>query len=627
MKKRFYLIFVSVLIMILFTGCLNSFNSNSVKLTLSVTDESSKNFETNKAIDFILSLNLPLANNSLSTFRLEVSELNGIVNKEVYVSGGEGGGFQVLDNKSVKITYTPRYSGEYIFTAYYQLADNKEVFSNSITKTIMGTNNVIKNVEILSGNMKRNIEGTDADVFVVGVNEEIKIYFYLDTQDVKIVNLDFNSSEEYFQKKISKVSNFLFNISAFDKTGYYKGVANLYSIDAIKPYSTRNIDFIVSSDNLAPDINYIPSGSNTETYSDNNISVETTSKVYSVNFDISDLKDYGNDGIYSLKAYIYKDNTGEKLIFDKKYPYRYEKEKLNVILDTAYPDQIVKIVAEDYAGFISTKNYNIKINKKDAEVSLRPEYVNGDKLTEDTKNKYYLYESTTDKKVVRLVAGMSLDASYTANTIYSFSIKQNGTVLTKDGVTYSATGLTQSSYDFPYYEIDEGDNYLQLEAKALLEDGRTIVDNDSINVYLEDKTPPTISNITITVAKTGQKYSFKPDITQPGSVTYPGVSSNYYFDITFNDKSGLSFITNNVKADVTSPGNSDIETYDLTIKLDQGNSNTATVSLPKDKNLALIQGSYTITIPGEYIGNPQISDGKGNYLSDGKDYVIDFEVR
>lgn len=636
MKK--ILIFSSLIISIIliFNSCTTGFKNDSITLNLSLSNDNSKAYITEIPLEFILKINLPLANNSLSNFYLEVSSNNGVVNNERYTlnptSDSTIVNTSIIDSKTVKITYTPEFSGKYIFTGYYQLANNSEISSNTYEKDIIGVKNKINGIELLSpeDSSKRILEGETEYTWVIPVNVSPKINLDLSLEDSVSADIRIEK-EDGEQKSIQKVSDHQYNIDGFDSPGLYRLKVKLFDDNSAYPnivYDTKDVIFIVSDDQNKPEINYVKNDTN-EKIENNNIYVETLSDLYNVNFDITDEKDFGNSGLYSIKASVVSGDSTEVVFADKTYGYGTYEDTLNLNLDTNYSNHNIKIEVEDYVGEKTTKNYTINITKLESQANLEPRYSDNETLTYNYTKKRYEYNGGEDK-LVDLVSEILTNKTFDTDVNYSFKItNQYGEIvgrLDRDGniaETFEATGLNQKRYSFSGYKLNEGNNILNLTAQIYSPDTDKIYakNEDSINIFVEDVTPPEIEKATIKLDN-GDNVEITPPNT--GYVNYAS-NISWDFEIEFSDTSNIFVNTDggNIDGEIIDPNGNNILNSPLRYTV---SGNKLLVYAPIDFSNTLTKGSYEIRIFRDFLGTVQIEDEYGNVIREGQDYTIRFEV-
>jgi hypothetical protein len=604
-------------------------------LSLSLTNDDSKSYITDIPLEFILKINLPLANNSLSNFYLEVSSDNGVVNNERYTLSTTADSTEinatVIDSKTVKISYTPEFSGKYIFTGYYQLANNPEISSNTYVKDIIGVNNKINGIELLfpEDTDKRILEGETEYTWVIPVNVSPKINLDLSLEDSVSADIRIEKRDGE-QKSIEKVSDHQYNIDGFDSPGLYRLKVKLFDDNSAYPniiYDTKDVIFIVSDDQNEPEINYVKNDNN-EKIGNSTIDVETLSDLYNVNFDITD-KDFGNSGLYSIKASVVSGDSTEVVFADKTYGYGTYEDTLNLNLNTNYSGYNIKIEVEDYVGEKTNKNYTVNIIKLESQANLEPRYSDNETLTYNYTNKRYEYNGGEDK-LVDLVSEILTSKTFDTDVNYSFKItNQYGEIvgkLDRDGnitETFEATVLNQNRYTFAGYQLSEGSNILNLTAQIYSSDFNKIYakNEDSINIFVEDITPPKIKKATIKLDN-GDNVEIIPPNT--GYVNYAS-NISWDFEIEFSDTSNIFVNTDggNIDGEIIDPNGNNILNSPLRYTV---NENKLIVFAPINFTNTLAKGSYEIRIFRDFLGTVQIEDEYGNVIREGQDYTIRFEV-
>jgi hypothetical protein len=612
-------------------------DSNAISLSLSLTNDDSKSYITDIPLEFILKINLPLANSSLSNFYLEVSSDNGVVNNERYTTTSYNLGetdeateinASVIDSKTVKITYTPEFSGKYIFTGYYQLANNPEISSNSYEKDIIGLNNKINGIELLTSGKKRVLVGETEYTWVIGVNDEPKINFDLDLED-SVTGEIIIEKEIPEGKLIIEVPDHQYTLDGFDSPDLYRLKVKLFDSNSELSnivYDTEDVIFIVSDDQNKPEINYVRNDRN-EIIEESNITVETLSDLYNVTFDILDEEDFGNSGIYSIKATVASGDSTEVVFKDEIYPYGTYNDTISLNLDTEIQNHNIKIIAEDYVGERTIENYSINIKKISSETNLEPRYFDNEILEYDYSNKVYNYEGGQEY-LINLVSELITNKEITENHKYSFKITNRYGELVgrlgRDGniaETFEATGLSQNRYTFSGYQLSEGYNLLNLKASIYSpETGEIFASNqDSINVFVEDITPPKIYNVLIKVD--GQQFEINPP--NIGNVSYIE-NKVWTFEITIQDTSNIVVNTDELIAEIIDPNGNNILDNPLSYSLE---GNKLIITQPNSFSNTLIEGMYEIRIFREsYDGSVQIEDEYDNSIDVGQNYIIKFEV-
>lgn len=635
MKKIIIFSALIISIILVFNSCTTSLDSNAISLSLSLTNDDSKSYITDIPLEFILKINLPLANNSLSNFYLEVSSDNGVVNNERYTLSTTADSTEinatVIDSKTVKITYTPEFSGKYIFTGYYQLANNPEVSSNTYEKDIIGLNNKIENIYITDNNgndLESKMLG-DKKTYVINVNQSLKIGLDLNLEESISATLRWES-ENSGEKIINSVSDHFTLTEEFSKAGMFGMVFKLYDSNSQLSnfvYDSEEIYFIVSDDQNEPEINYVENDNN-EKIENNKIYVETLSDLYNVNFDITD-KDFGNSGLYSIKASVVSGDSTEVVFADKTYGYGTYEDTLNLNLNTNYSDHNIKIEVEDYVGEKTTKNYTVNITKLESQANLEPRYSDNETLTYNYTNKRYEYNGGEDK-LVDLVSEILTSKTFDTDVNYSFKVtNQYGEIvgkLDRDGnitETFEATVLNQNRYTFAGYQLSEGNNILNLTAQIYSSDFNKIYakNEDSINIFVEDITPPKIKKATIKLDN-GDNVEIIPPNT--GYVNYAS-NISWDFEIEFSDTSNIFVNTDggNIDGEIIDPNGNNILNSPLRYTV---NENKLIVFAPINFTNTLAKGSYEIRIFRDFLGTVQIEDEYGNVIREGQDYTIRFEV-
>jgi hypothetical protein len=635
MKKIIIFSALIISIILVFNSCTTSLDSNAISLSLSLTNDDSKSYITDIPLEFILKINLPLANNSLSNFYLEVSSDNGVVNNERYTLSTTADSTEinatVIDSKTVKISYTPEFSGKYIFTGYYQLANNPEISSNTYVKDIIGVNNKINGIELLfpEDTDKRILEGETEYTWVIPVNVSPKINLDLSLEDSVSADIRIEKRDGE-QKSIEKVSDHQYNIDGFDSPGLYRLKVKLFDDNSAYPniiYDTKDVIFIVSDDQNEPEINYVKNDNN-EKIGNSTIDVETLSDLYNVNFDITD-KDFGNSGLYSIKASVVSGDSTEVVFADKTYGYGTYEDTLNLNLNTNYSGYNIKIEVEDYVGEKTNKNYTVNIIKLESQANLEPRYSDNETLTYNYTNKRYEYNGGEDK-LVDLVSEILTSKTFDTDVNYSFKItNQYGEIvgkLDRDGnitETFEATVLNQNRYTFAGYQLSEGSNILNLTAQIYSSDFNKIYakNEDSINIFVEDITPPKIKKATIKLDN-GDNVEIIPPNT--GYVNYAS-NISWDFEIEFSDTSNIFVNTDggNIDGEIIDPNGNNILNSPLRYTV---NENKLIVFAPINFTNTLAKGSYEIRIFRDFLGTVQIEDEYGNVIREGQDYTIRFEV-
>ncbi|TGG88966.1 hypothetical protein [Geotoga petraea] len=639
MKKIIIFSALIISIILVFNSCTTGFNNDSITLSLSLTNDDSKSYVTDIPLEFILKINLPLANNSLSGFYLEVSSDNGVVNNERYTTTSYNLGetavateinAQVIDSKTVKITYTPEFSGKYIFTGYYQLANNPEISSNSYEKDIIGVNNKIGDIELLTpeNSKKRVLENETEFTWVIGVNENPKINLDLDLEDSVTGDIRIEK-ENGEQKRINEVSDHQYTLDSFESAGFYRLKVKLF--DSSSEYSnivydTEDVIFIVSDDQNKPEIEFVRNDKN-EIIEENNITVETLSDLYNVTFNILDEEDFGNSGIYSIKATVASGDSTEVVFKNEIYPYGTFNDTISLNLDTDIQNHNIKIIVEDYVGERTIENYSINIKKISSETNLEPRYLDNEILEYDYSNKVYNYEGGQDN-LVNLVSEIITNKEINENHKYFFKITDRYGELIgrkdRDGnivETFEATRLSQNSYTFSGYQLSEGYNLLNLQASIYSpETGEIFARNqDSINVFVEDITPPKIYNAIIKVE--GQQFEIDPP--NIGNVNYIE-NKVWRFEITIQDTSDIVVNTDELIAEIIDPNGNNILDNPLSYTLE---GNKLIITQPNTFSNTLVKGMYEIKISREsYDGTVQIEDEYDNSIDVRQNYIIKFEV-
>ncbi|MDO7976136.1 hypothetical protein [Oceanotoga teriensis] len=631
MKKIKILIAILISLTFILTACMNGVGKESLFLTLSIKQpDTTKSLQTNQELEFILSLNLPLANNELSSFSLEV-EKDKI--KDIITPDSTDGKFEVLNNKSVSIKYTPIENGKYYFVGKYRLANSEEIISKEIIKDIGASdNNYIKDIWVLNGTEK-NIENLEGKTYVINPNDNkyipknsasIKLDIELnDLGNPSLIIFDEDGTEV---KKITDKED-LFN--AFPISGKEDDLKKFIFVlyDPNNPntnFENENLkkmflNLIVSDDNYNPEITYMENTGSLEIVSGNDIKVETIADTYNLNFKVKDLKDFGNTGVYKIKASIVTDASTEQILVDKVFNYgeRYE-DTISLNLDTNISDQNIKIIAEDFIGNTTIENYKIKISKTSYEVKLQPKYLDGRAL-EVQSNRYVYEDDESNNKFINLIAEMRTNKNIEQDYTYSFEIFDgvDDKSLMKEDLLY------QNRYTFPAVSLKEGENVFNL--KAEIKDSENIVkatDNDTIRVYLEDKTPPKIKNAIITLNSSGKNFEINPP--NRGNVEYEA-NTSWNFDINIEDTSEIILNTDTILGEILYEGQSVVNDPTFNYVLSE---NTLRISAPSGFNDTLKKGRYIIKIYRDsFGGNIQIQDENGNYLKEGQDYIIEFEVR
>ncbi|MDN5342325.1 MAG: hypothetical protein PWP28_1200 [Oceanotoga sp.] len=626
MKKIKILIAILISLTFILTACTNGVGKESLFLTLSIKQpDATKSLQTNQELEFILSLNLPLANNELSSFSLEV-EKDKI--KDIITPDSTDGKFEVLNNKSVSIKYTPIENGKYYFVGKYRLANSEEIISKEIIKDIGASdNNYIKDIRVLNGTEK-NIENLEGKTYVIKKSQKNSASIKLDIElndlgNPSLIIFDEDGTEV---KKITDKED-LFN--AFPISGKEDDLKKFIFVlyDPNNPntnFENENLkkmflNLIVSDDNYNPEITYMENTGSLEIVSGNDIKVETIADTYNLNFKVKDLKDFGNTGVYKIKASIVTDASTEQILVDKVFNYgeRYE-DTISLNLDTNISDQNIKIIAEDFIGNTTIENYKIKISKTSYEVKLQPKYLDGRAL-EVQSNRYVYEDDESNNKFINLIAEMRTNKNIEQDYTYSFEIFDgvDDKSLMKEDLLY------QNRYTFPAVSLKEGENVFNL--KAEIKDSENIVkatDNDTIRVYLEDKTPPKIKNAIITLNSSGKNFEINPP--NRGNVEYEA-NTSWNFDINIEDTSEIILNTDTILGEILYEGQSVVNDPTFNYVLSE---NTLRISAPSGFNDTLKKGRYIIKIYRDsFGGNIQIQDENGNYLKEGQDYIIEFEVR
>ncbi|PWJ87261.1 hypothetical protein C7380_1251 [Oceanotoga teriensis] len=628
MKKIKILIAILISLTFILTACTNGVGKESLFLTLSIKQpDATKSLQTNQELEFILSLNLPLANNELSSFSLEVNSKNGI--DYTLTPDSTDGKFEVLNNKSVSIKYTPTKSGEYTFIGKYRLANSEEIkASKNLKIESVKNNNYIKDIRVLNGTEK-NIENQEGKTYVIKKSEKNSASIKLDIElnDLGDPSLIIFDEDGTVVKKITDKED-LFN--AFPISGKEDDLKKFIFVlyDSNNPNTNfENEDFkekmflnlIVSDDNYNPEITYMENTGSLEIVSGNDIKVETIADTYNLNFKVKDLKEFGNTGVYKIKASVVTDASTEQILVDKVFNYgeRYE-DTISLNLDTNISDQNIKIIAEDFIGNTTIENYKIKISKTSYEVKLQPKYLDGRAL-EVQSNRYVYEDDESNNKFINLIAEMRTNKNIEQDYTYSFEIFDgvDDKSLMKEDLLY------QNRYTFPAVSLKEGENVFNL--KAEIKDSENIVkatDNDTIRVYLEDKTPPKIKNAIITLNNSGKNFEINPP--NRGNVEYE-TNTSWNFDINIEDTSEIILNTDTILGEILYEGQSVVNDPTFNYVLSE---NTLRISAPSGFNDTLKKGRYIIKIYRDsFGGNIQIQDENGNYLKEGQDYIIEFEVR
>ena len=632
MKKIIIFSALIISIILVFNSCTTRLDSNAISLSLSLTNDDSKSYITDIPLEFILKINLPLANNSLSGFYLEVSSDNGVVNNERYTLSTTADSTEinatVIDSKTVKISYTPEFSGKYIFTGYYQLANNPEVSSNTYEKDIIGVNNKINGIELLTSGKKRILEGETKHTWVIGVNDEPKINLDLELEDS--VDGEILIEKEISEGKLIKeVSDHQYTLYPFEVENLYRLKVKLFDSNSEYSnivYDTEDVIFIVSDDQNKPEINYVRNDRN-EIIEESNITVETLSDLYNVTFDILDEEDFGNSGIYSIKATVASGDSTEVVFKDEIYPYGTYNDTISLNLDTEIQNHNIKIIAEDYVGERTIENYSINIKKISSKTNLEPRYFDNEILEYDYSNKVYNYDGGQEN-LVNLVSEIITNKEITENHKYYFKVTNRyGELvgrLDRDGniaETFEATGLSQNRYTFAGYQLDEGYNLLNLQASIYSpETGEIFASNqDSINVFVEDITPPKIYNAIIKVD--GQQFEINPP--NIGNVSYIE-NKVWTFEITIQDTSDIVVNADELIAEIIDPNGNNILDNPLSYTLE---GNKLIITQPNSFSNTLVEGMYEIRISRQsYDGSVQIEDEYDNSIDVGQNYIIKFEV-
>lgn len=627
MKKIKILIAILISLTFILTACTNGVGKESLFLTLSIKQpDATKSLQTNQELEFILSLNLPLANNELSSFSLEVEKKDEI--KDIITPDSTDGKFEVLNNKSVSIKYTPIENGKYYFVGKYRLANSEEIISKEIIKDIGASdNNYIKDIWVLNGTEK-NIENLEGKTYVIKKSQKNSASIKLDIElndlgNPSLIIFDEDGTEV---KKITDKEDLF---KAFPISGKEDDLKKFIFVlyDPNNPntnFENENLkkmflNLIVSDDNYNPEITYMENTGSLEIVSGNDIKVETIADTYNLNFKVKDLKDSGNTGVYKIKASIVTDASTEQILVDKVFNYgeRYE-DTISLNLDTNISDQNIKIIAEDFIGNTTIENYKIKISKTSYEVKLQPKYLDGRAL-EVQSNRYVYEDDESNNKFINLIAEMRTNKNIEQDYTYSFEIFDgvDDKSLMKEDLLY------QNRYTFPAVSLKEGENVFNL--KAEIKDSENIVkatDNDTIRVYLEDKTPPKIKNAIITLNSSGKNFEINPP--NRGNVEYEA-NTSWNFDINIEDTSEIILNTDTILGEILYEGQSVVNDPTFNYVLSE---NTLRISAPSGFNDTLKKGRYIIKIYRDsFGGNIQIQDENGNYLKEGQDYIIEFEVR